>query len=437
MIPLPLVEKEVKDLLRDPRILIPFVISALILPVMGLLVGHFMQERVSEAVSAVNLGIVDLDRSSISRLIISKIKSCGQFKVVELDYSGEFELGYVHEVVKKYKDLEVLVIIPKGFGSSIEKLMPSNMVVVPIVKSVGPGTSAGKASRVSEFVKNCIIDYLSTKLNVNPDVIRNPLVTQYMTYVAGKIVMGHPGLVLASISMISTMMPMVILIVAITTAQMSATSMAVENEERTLETLLTLPVSRIGILMSKLIGSFVVSLLGSAFNLLGLYLYMTLIMRSFERAVSPVVMQKIGGGVGIDISPAEFIIIGISLLLSLFFLSALGIVIGALSSDVRISSTIMGPITMAIIIPGYIVAFMDVSKMPLHLQILIKALPVAQPAIFVKEALIKEILLSDLIFLAPSLLLTFIMLIIVSRIFATEKIITIQKSIEAKIRRKR
>jgi len=60
--------------------------------------------------------------------------------------------------------------------------------------------------------------------------------------------------------MAAFLVPLLAISLALTPMQMAATSMAVENEERTLETLLTLPVRPRDILLAKLLGMFAVAL---------------------------------------------------------------------------------------------------------------------------------------------------------------------------------
>ena len=447
MIALPLVEKEVKDLLRDPRILIPFIISALIMPIMALVVAHFMTQEVATGLEPINLGIVDFDKSNVSKYIVSlfiseKMQSQGiNTELLELN---AIEPKNIKELISSKQDLEALIIIPKGFGENITHIKRSYIITIPIVRSIGfSGIGvASKAERVIDIVKEVVIKDISSRLGIEPEVIETPLSTIYMTYVTDKLLMGPPSMVLAGISMAAIMIPLIVMVIALSVAQMSATSMAIENEERTLETLLTFPVSRFNILMAKLLGSFSVAIIGSAFNLVGLYLYMIVMMR-FMTSIKPSIptnqtpIQNIQISLPIDISPIEFLIIGISLVFSLFFLSALGIVIGALSSDVRISSTLMGPLSIIVIIPAYMIVFVDVEKLPLFIQVLLFSLPFAQPAALIKKALIANLSILDTTYLGASLVLTLIMLLVVAKIFTTEKILVLQRGIELRFRRRK
>ena len=447
MVLLPLVEKEVKDLLRDPRILIPFIISALIMPVMAVVIGHFMAQEVAIGLEPINLGIVDFDQSNISKSIVSlfmssEMKNWGiNTELLELSTLEPKNIG---KIVRSKQDLEALIIIPEGFGKNVTNIKQTYIVAIPIVRSIGfTGMGvASKAERVIGIIKEIVIKYISNKLGIEPEVIETPLSTIYMTYVTDKLLMGSPGVVLAGISMAAVMIPLIVMVIALSVAQMSATSMAVENEERTLETLLTFPVSRFNILMAKLLGSFTVAIIGSAFNLVGLYLYMLVMMRFMASVKPPIptnqaLVKDIQISIPIDISPMEFLIIGISLVFSLFFLSALGIVIGALSSDVRISSTLMGPLSIIVIIPAYIIAFADVEKLSIPVQVILFSLPFAQPAALIKKALMVNLSILDSAYLGASLALTLLMLLVVARIFTTEKILTLQKGIELRFRRKK
>ncbi|MEM1802316.1 MAG: hypothetical protein QXG04_04170, partial [Sulfolobales archaeon] len=79
-----LIKKEFKDLVRDPRIWIPFIISALILPVMGLVLSLSMKESVAEITSPSNVLVNDLDRSELTSYLINSLRDVRAVSKVEV-----------------------------------------------------------------------------------------------------------------------------------------------------------------------------------------------------------------------------------------------------------------------------------------------------------------------------------------------------------------
>ncbi|MEM2376669.1 MAG: hypothetical protein QXZ10_03550, partial [Sulfolobales archaeon] len=70
-----LIKKEFKDLVRDPRIWLPFIISALILPFMGLILSLGMRESVAGITSPSNILVSDLDRTALTDYIVNGLKA--------------------------------------------------------------------------------------------------------------------------------------------------------------------------------------------------------------------------------------------------------------------------------------------------------------------------------------------------------------------------
>jgi ABC-2 type transport system permease protein len=71
----------------------------------------------------------------------------------------------------------------------------------------------------------------------------------------------------------SIMLPIMIMVMVMFAIQMAATSIALEKEQKTLETLMTLPVGRLTILAGKLTGSVVIAIAGSISYMIGFSYY--------------------------------------------------------------------------------------------------------------------------------------------------------------------
>lgn len=205
---------------------------------------------------------------------------------------------------------------------------------------------------------------------------------------------------------------------------MAATSTAIENEEKTLEVLLTLPIPRFKILLGKLLGSFSVALLGSALNIAGFITYFYIFSVGFS--------TTLGNGVEITqtlflIQPGYILYLVISLVLASLAMATLGVTIGVLSSDVRIATTVSGPISMFVIIPSYYVMFTDVSRLSPIIKSLLYAIPFTQPMIMSKELMISQPDQLTPIWLLTSLMFSLTLIVLTSKILMFDKLIRIQR----------
>ncbi|MDW8033749.1 MAG: hypothetical protein RMI79_02180, partial [Nitrososphaerota archaeon] len=64
---IPLVEKEVKDLLRDPRIYIGLVIPVIMLPLLGSILSTVMSTSVQTGARGLKIAVIDFDETRLSR----------------------------------------------------------------------------------------------------------------------------------------------------------------------------------------------------------------------------------------------------------------------------------------------------------------------------------------------------------------------------------
>jgi ABC-type Na+ efflux pump permease subunit len=424
----PLVEKEVKDLLRDPRIYIGLVIPIIMLPLIGFAMSTAMRGAAEMAAADLKVAFVDYDVTNASRIFVSLLTSMG---LNILEVSGE-SLDEALEEAKTYGS-KALIIIPEGFEENLIGFGKIKVEVYSIIESVGIG-SAGVHSAIDGLLdtsSKMLSDMLISNIlpGVEPDVIRDPLnVTRY-TVIKDRVVHVPPQAIFGQLMVgYGVMIPMVLFVLSITMTQIAATATAVENEEKTLETLLTFPVSRYDILMAKLLGSSIVAVLGGIMFTAGFLIY-------FQGLFG---LPGLEFGVG-DIfeelpspPPETYVVLTISLILSIFFITSLGIVIGALSSDVRMSGSLLGIVIIPVLIPSLLIMYGDLKTMPLALQLFAYALPTSYPMIMAKEMIISTVPVEVLYGIPYSAALTLIVLYATSKLLAPEKLLTLQHKLKLK-----
>ncbi|MBS7612214.1 ABC transporter permease [Candidatus Bathyarchaeota archaeon] len=419
----PLVEKEVKDLLRDPRIYIGLLAPILIMPIIGLAMSAAMQSSI-ETISreGVKVAVIDSDRTVTSREFIGFMRS------LDLNVS-EAPSVEVEDAIEKLKDVDVriLIVIPSGFESNVTSFRKAQVNVYFIIKSMG--LSAIGIFSIVENVLNAYSRALaesfisSTSPEVNPEDVLNPLTTVSYTIVKNKVLKVSPGILFNQFFTSSgIIVPMVLMLVSITVAQIAATATAVENEEKTLETLLTLPISRYSILMGKLIGSTVVAMLGTILFIVGLTVY-------FQSLFSLPIMAGEGLTVSLEFPTASlesYIMLFASLLIAIFFATSLGVIIGALSSDVRISGSLVGFVQIPIMIPMFIVIYGDIRSLPLALQLFIYALPPSYPMLIAQSMFFSELPFETLLGIPYSAVFTVFLIYLTSKLLVSEKLLSLQ-----------
>jgi ABC-2 type transport system permease protein len=202
--------------------------------------------------------------------------------------------------------------------------------------------------------------------------------------------------------------------------QIAATSVAMEKEEKTLETLLTTPVDRFAILMGKVSSTIIVAGVAAVTVLIG-YNYML-------GSLSTGIAGSTGGSVdlvalGLVPSVGGYVLLGISLFFTLLSALALAVVMSAFSENVRGAQALVGYIYPLIILPAMALIYLDVNSLPLALKAVFYAIPYSHPILAAKAVVTGDYgtVVFGIVYVA---IFTVVIMYIASRLFATEKILT-------------
>ncbi|MEM2264732.1 MAG: ABC transporter permease [Nitrososphaerota archaeon] len=434
----PLIEKEIKDLLRDPRIYIGLIIPIFILPLMGFIFSLSTESTIQIIKEGIPIALLDYDKTDWSLDLINFLSNSG-FNITYVDFDRNSEINILLKDLEK-SNIQALIIIPKNFGENITKFSKSNIETYYFIKSGGISETSilsminSILKKYSDVLSLRLISYITS--DRKPENLKDPLKIDSLSVVGGKVLSISPEVLVGQIMMQSMIIPITLLILTISVAQTAATATAIENEERTLETLLTFPVSRYGILLAKLMGSAIIAIIGAILYLAGYYVYL-------ERMLTIFGETGIEGGTILSLSlplPSieAYIVLGINVLLAIFFTTSLGVVIGALSSDVRISNSFLGVLIIPVMIPAFLIIYGgEVRTLPLIAQIIIYALPTSYPLISTRKIFLGSIPIEAIYGIPYSTILTLIVIYLTGKILSPEKLLTLQYKIKVRRVRKK
>ncbi len=427
----PLLEKEIKDLLRDPRIYIGLIIPILILPLMGFIISLSTEPAMQIMREGIPIVLIDYDKTDWSN-DFKKFLSNSGFDITHVQ-SNEYSEISISNIIKNYKEskIQALIVIPKGFGENITNFDKANVKVYYIIKSAGMGETTilsiieSTIRKYSETLSLKLISYASS--DKKPENLKDPITIDNLSIIGEAIFKTHPQAIIGQLTMQSIIIPITLFVVIITVAQIAATATAIENEEKTLETLLTFPINRYEILLAKLVGSTIVAIIGSFLYIFGYYMYLEKMLATFEESAITEMFS-----LTLVSPPIEaYIILGINILLAILFSTSLGVVIGALSSDVRISNSFLGILIIPIMIPTFLIMYGgDIGALPLIAQIIVYALPTSYPLILTKKMFLGSIPMEAIYGIPYSAMLTFIIIYLTGEFLNPEKLLTLQYKIK-------
>ncbi len=359
-----LVKKEIKNTLRDKKVIITSIIMPLVIfAAMGFIYGFAFSktaEVVKEKVKTATLYVCDLDGGVFSSLFMNYSKNFAK----EIDVVHDCSLDSLKEALE-VKNYTLAIMVPEGASNNLTALKPVKIVVMGKVTGISfssmasTGIISGFVSGLNSYVRT----YIITKHGLDPAFTVNPVTSVESVLFRGNAI---PPEVLGSLSMVSFMFVFAPLIVISTSLGVAASSMAVENEEKTLEVLLSLPIPRFRIVLAKLTGTMVIVLLSTASFMAGFMIYIYSIMSAFGSFSSG--SEAASGTVPFSteslmnmIDPSLLIFMGVGTFLSLTSVAALGILLGSLAPDTRTSASYIGQLSFFIVIPGFILSFLDLS----------------------------------------------------------------------------
>jgi len=397
------VSKELKELLRDPKILIGMIILPLIMfPLLGTVIGISI-ESTEQRLQTITVGVADFDQDEWSKNLTRYLSSIPNVIIINIAATN---LNEAVAQLQTNPNATDLIVIPEGFSANISNHKQATVKTYSVYS--GKGLTEGATSSI---ISQLLMQY-------NRYLAPNLFKTE-----AGSIVKGQPKEIdpraLAQVTSSQIyVLPVTVSILLIFAMQIAATSVASEKEEKTLETLLSLPIDRFTILLGKMTGSIVVAAVSAVTYMVGFNYYMTSLTKGLTSQV-PVDLEALG----LAPSLLSYILLGASLFVAILSALALAVILSAFTEDVRSAQSYISYLYIVIMFPMLLVMFSDINALPLALKIVAYAIPYTYPMLAAKAAFTGEYLLATfgIIYVA---LFTVTLLYVAARLFATEKILT-------------
>ncbi len=405
--------KELKELMRDPKILVGMIVLPLIMfPVLGLVMGFAVQSAQEEAQRATLLVVNNDNNGTWSNALVTFLNSTMNVEVVrDLSPQNIVDQG----LLGKYNSTMFLE-IPSGFSTNLTMHADGARNITGMVNVYGVFNGGGGIfSGIGGTTVTAVVAGFNRA--VAPDVVA----VSQSSIIKGQIEQGVDASTLSSLMLSQSIaLPITIMIMLTYAMQIAATSVAMEKEEKTLETLLTTPVDRFAILMGKVSSTIIVAGAASIAVLVG-YNYMI-------GSISNGIAGNVGGSVdlvalGLVPSFGGYVLLGISLFFTLLSALALAVIMSAFSENVRGAQALVGYIYPLIFIPSLALVYLDMNSLPLAIKAIFYAIPYSHPIIASKAVVTGDYgtVVFGIVYVA---IFTVVIMYIASRLFATEKILT-------------
>jgi len=421
--------KEVKELVRDPTLLLGMIIVPLIMfPLMGFAVQTSMKAA-EESMGNISIAVMDFDKGTVAENLTNFLttRNVTIVKIDDLNFTEA--VNYVQQ-----SNLTGLIVIPLDFTNNITEGLKAELDVYSVFRGGGIAESTSSSmisTLLKSFEERLIVQKVREKFPESSENVLDPIDTSEKSIVKGKGVDIPPSVLFGLMMAQSMGMPIGIMMLLIFAMQLAATSVASEKEEKTLETLLTLPINRLTILAGKLTGSIIVAVVGAIAYIVGFTYYMGSFM-----GIMPAETGVDLAAIGLAPTPISYLLLGASLFVSLISALALAISISVFAEDVKGAQALVGPLSMLLIFPMIFMMFSDIYALPFPLMIVLLAIPFTHPMLASKVAFTGDYLTAVMGIVYVSIF-TLAVLYIAARLFGTEKILTAKLKFKGLRRRKR
>ena len=423
-----LVKKEVRELIT-PQLILPLIITVVMFAVIGKVVDN--QSKIT-ASKPFKVAVVDLDNSTSSKAVIQALKQ-GQTQVDEIsNYTDPAQL--VKDTAAK--DDSAALVIPQGFAEGIANLQPVSLQAYSVIKSFAL-TSTISSQRLSatvaalnEIVSKQLIETYSGK---DPTVLRSPIATTDFVAVNDQYAQVSPSKVFSFVTSQSQFIPVVLFIVIIFAAQMIITAMATEKENKTLEILLSAPVSRQAIVAAKMVGAAIIALATAVVYMLSFRYYMNQLTGGAMSQNADATFNQALSHLGVVFSNTDYILLGLTLFVGILCALAIAFILGAFTEDVKSIQSTITPLMILVLLPYIITALFDITTFSPLAKYAMYVIPFSHPFLAPQEIFFKQysLVIAGIIY---QTVVFIIFVYIASRIFSSDKLMTLKFSFKKRPR---
>jgi len=413
-----LMKKEIKEMLRDPKIILGMILMPLIVfPIMGAAI-NISTSAVERSMRTATLAVMKLDHGKMADQLISS------FKALNVSFL-EIQASTVEEAIQQLQkaNATALIVIPRGFTENLTSGLKGELDIYAMLRkpSFSEGAKASAANvPISIYEKMLVRQAIKQAFpDREPENVLDPISVKSFVIFKGRLLNISPEFLQGVFMSQSFGFPMVIMLLLISAMQIAATSISIEKEEKTLETLLTLPVGRLSILAGKLAGSVVVAAAGALAAMIGVNFYTASVF-------SLVPAESVDlAALGLSLSPLAYLLLGAVMFLTIVSALALAICVAVFSENVREAQSLIGPFSLLVILPSLVLMFADIDVLPFYFQIILYLMPYTHSILASKAAFMGDYFI---IFrsIACISLFTIVVLYIAAKIFTTEKVITLR-----------
>ncbi len=380
-----LVKKELRELLTPSSL-----ISIIVVVVILMSLGSFMGSEIESQTSTQPIGYYDPSGAadgyaqySIDKLAENYDKSGLESSKYIINLAEYMEAGgdigeQLYNAMEKAEVSSALV-FDSDFNSNIKALKQGTIHVYWVQTSTSVFSSLNTliASQVIGYLNSYIGDRLANELSLDKsqmDLVKSPSVYTTSTYLNGTLHEGvTPDQIYSAMSSQTMFIPIIIMLIIVMIGSIVISSIGNEKENKTMETLLTLPINRTTIVTGKLVGASIAGLIMGALYIVGMYFYIN--GMTYAGTSSGVSLDSLGLALGVT----DWILVIVMMFLAIICALGMCMILGAFAKNYKAAQTLVMPISVLALIPMFVTMFTSYYELPTAIQVILFIIPFTHP----------------------------------------------------------
>lgn len=380
-----LVKKELRELLTPSSL-----ISIIVVVVILMSLGSFMGSEIESQTSTQPIGYYDPSGAadgyaqySIDKLAENYDKSGLESSKYIINLAEYMEAGgdigeQLYNAMEKAEVSSALV-FDSDFNSNIKALKQGTIHVYWVQTSTSVFSSLNTliASQVIGYLNSYIGDRLASELSLDKsqmDLVKSPSVYTTSTYLNGTLHEGvTPDQIYSAMSSQTMFIPIIIMLIIVMIGSIVISSIGNEKENKTMETLLTLPINRTTIVTGKLVGASIAGLIMGALYIVGMYFYIN--GMTYAGTSSGVSLDSLGLALGVT----DWVLVIVMMFLAIICALGMCMILGAFAKNYKAAQTLVMPISVLALIPMFVTMFTSYYELPTAIQVILFIIPFTHP----------------------------------------------------------
>lgn len=362
-----LLRKELKEMLSVTTIATMFLMVFVLI-----FAGKAMSKAVDDVKKdATTITICDQDKTDFTKMMLDVMDKMEEMEVNRVEVNSD---DYTKEL--KDSDYKNVVIIPKGFTEQVEKHEIAKVIFAQRMSSIATFSNISTGSKVAlEMLQKGIKSTIYAKSSLNEATIKqleDPIKLEEFTVVSDKQDQVASSTVSSIMQSQAMLIPIIMFLLIMYSSQMIMGAISTEKLDKTLETLLSSPVSRLSVISAKMLSAAIVAALQAAVYMFGMNKMMEGITGGMTDDKNT---EEILKNLGLTMSVGDYILVGAQMFMTILIVLSISIILGALAKDAKSAQTLQLPIMLLAMVPYFVTMFIDVKTASPVIKYVTMAIP--------------------------------------------------------------